>query len=92
MGRDAETCLWGFRQSEIQTSLLSYRDSLKCSKSIYDTFQSANNKGAVQTARMRRLVCAFVACKVSEGAKISNRYNQVPHLTQDTNGKVTSSR
>ena len=24
-------------------------------------------------------------------AKISNRYNQAPHLTQDTNGKVTIS-
>ena len=26
--------------------------------------------------------------KVSKGAKIRNRYNQVPHLTQDTNRKV----
>ena len=26
--------------------------------------------------------------KVSKCAKIRNRYNQVPHLTQDTNGKV----
>ena len=31
-------------------------------------------------------------CKVSKGAKIRNRYNQVPHLTQDTNGKVTNSQ
>ena len=30
--------------------------------------------------------------KVSNGAKIRNRYNQVPHLTQDTNGKVTNSQ
>ena len=29
--------------------------------------------------------------KVSKGSKIRNRYNQVPHLTQDTNGKVTNS-
>ena len=29
--------------------------------------------------------------KVSKGAKIRNRYNQVPHMTQDTNGKVTNS-
>ena len=29
--------------------------------------------------------------KVSKGAKIRNRYNQVPHLTQDNNGKVTNS-
>ena len=30
--------------------------------------------------------------KVSKGAKIKNRYNQVPHLTQDTNGRVTNSQ
>ena len=28
--------------------------------------------------------------KVSKVAKIRNRYNQVPNLTQDTNGKVTN--
>ena len=33
-----------------------------------------------------------IASKVSNGAKIRNRYNQVPHLTQDTNGKVTNSQ
>ena len=27
--------------------------------------------------------------KVSKGAKIRNQYNQVPHLTQDTNGNAT---
>ena len=30
--------------------------------------------------------------KISKSAKIRNRYNQVPHLTQDTNGKVTNSQ
>ena len=30
--------------------------------------------------------------KVSKGAKIRNRYNQLPHLTQDTNGKVTNTQ
>ena len=30
--------------------------------------------------------------KVSKGAKIRNGYNQVPHLTQDTIGKVTNSQ
>ena len=29
---------------------------------------------------------------VSKGAKIRNRYNQVPHLTQDTNENVTNSQ
>ena len=37
------------------------------------------------------LVCVIINSKVSKGAKIRNRYNQVPHLTQDTNGKVTNS-
>ena len=30
--------------------------------------------------------------KISKGAKIRNRRNQVPHLAQDTNGKVTNSQ
>ena len=30
--------------------------------------------------------------KVNKVAKIRNRYNQVPHLAQDTNGKVTNSQ
>ena len=30
--------------------------------------------------------------RIIKGAKIGNRYNQVPHLTQDTNGKVTNSQ
>ena len=29
---------------------------------------------------------------VSKGAKIRNRYNQVPHLTKDTNGKKSNSQ
>ena len=30
--------------------------------------------------------------KVRKRAKINDRYNQAPHLTQDTNGKVTTSQ
>ena len=30
--------------------------------------------------------------KVSKGAKIRTRYNQIPHLTQDTKGKVSKSQ
>ena len=33
-----------------------------------------------------------VNVKVRKSAKIRNRYNQAPHLTQDTNGKVTNSQ
>ena len=58
-----KTCLRGFRQSEIQTSLLTYRDYLEncnfaCSKLRYDTFRRANNKGADQTALIRLRGCA----------------------------------
>ena len=40
-----------------------------------------------------RPVMEYDSCvwKVSKGEKTRNRYNQVPHLTQDTNGKVTKS-
>ena len=33
-----------------------------------------------------------VSRKVRKSAKIRNRYNQAPYLTQDTNGKVTTSQ
>ena len=69
--RHNKACLRGFRQSKTQTSLLSYRDWLEnwnfpCYKFRYDTFQKANNKGAYQTAQMRRLVCTFVVRKPPE--------------------------
>ena len=36
--------------------------------------------------------CQMFLLKVGMGAKIRNRYNQVPHMTQDTNRKVTNSQ
>ena len=42
------------------------------------------------------MLCSYLTCrervKVSKGEKTRNRYNQVPHLTQDTNGKVNNSQ
>ena len=35
---------------------------------------------------------AEIRAIVSKGVKIRNRYNQVPHLTPYTNGKVTNSQ
>ena len=53
-------------------------------------------------ARHNQRFCIYVSIKmrftetqnvkVSKCAKIRNRYNQVPHLAQDTNGKVTNSQ
>ena len=44
-----------------------------CSKSTYDTFQIANNKGADQTAPMRRLVCAFLVRKPLKTGFVASR-------------------
>ena len=49
--------LGGFRQSEFQTSLLSYRDDLEnwnftCSKFTYHIFKKTNNKGDCQAAEL----------------------------------------
>ena len=44
------------------------------------------------TSKYYVLSIAKTTVKVSKGAKIRSRYNQVPHLTQDTNGKVTNSQ
>ena len=43
------------------------------SKFTYDTFQKANNKGANQTAGMRRLVCACVVRKPPKTGFLASR-------------------
>ena len=72
------TCLLGFRQIETQTCLLSFRDYLEYwnfawSKLDYCALQIANNKGADQTARMRRLVCACVVRKTPKTGFLMSR-------------------
>ena len=44
------------------------------------------------TMHNKIFTAAEIRAIVSQGAKIRNRYNQVPHLTQDTKGKVTNSQ
>ena len=64
--RREKTCLRAFwqRKTHPHSSQLQWLDrrwNLTCSKFYkYDTFQRANKKGADQTARVRRLVCAYV--------------------------------
>ena len=48
-----------------------------------------NNYSIIMSMTYDLSACSL---QVSEGAKITNRYNQVPHLTQDTNGKLTNSQ
>ena len=47
-------------------------------------------KTSITTCRL--IASSAEMFKVRKGAKIKNRYNQVPHLTQDTKGKVTNSQ
>ena len=58
-----------------------------CSRLIDVTILKTNPD--LMTSSMTLLRHIF---KVKKGAKIRNRYNQVPHLTHDTNGKVTNSQ
>ena len=63
--------------------------SWKCKKQL----KGLNNSSVfiIGLRRETKLLKRFPT-KVSKGAKIRNRNNQVPHLTQDTNGKVTNSQ
>ena len=45
----------------------------------------------VRLYRLLFIHCIYVS-KVSKGAKIRNRYDQVPHLTQDTNQYVSATK
>ena len=51
-----------------------------------DTYRNSIHHFQVNLNKLLRSI------KVSKGAKIRNRYNQVPYLTQDSNGKVTNSQ
>ena len=42
------------------------------------------------TSELRLRLASLNMFKESKGAKIRNGYNQVAHLTKDTNGKVTT--
>ena len=49
-------------------------------------------KGQQKPLTFHNATGAMGELKVSKGAKIRNRYNQVPHLTQETNRKETNSQ
>ena len=63
--RHEKTCIRDFRPGKTQTCLFSYRDQLESCyfgfrKYRYYTTVEATNKGADQSARMRRLICTYV--------------------------------
>ena len=49
-------------------------------------------RGFHTPSRNTEILILAKSFKVSKCAKIRNRHNQVSHLTQDTNGKVTNSQ
>ena len=62
----------------VTETTLSYRDYLEnwnftCSKFTYDTSHKANNKGADQSVRMCRLVCACVVRKPPKTGFLTSR-------------------
>ena len=61
---------------------------------VYNKQTGKHDKPETQKRKMIHKISTALerSVKVSNGAKIMNRYNQVLHLTQDTNGKVTNSQ
>ena len=56
-----------------QLQRLAKKLKLTCSKFTHDTFQRVNNKGADQTARMRRVVLAFLVCNPRKPGFLASR-------------------
>ena len=62
-------------------------------KSLY--FTEIMEVYVLSRSKDRNMYChdaALILRKLRKRAKIGNRYNQAPHLTQDTNGKVKTSQ
>ena len=76
------------------------QESIQTSTTPDPGYQWESDKFTVDTTNASQEVSMFSLISsdandpqgLSKGAKIRNRYNQVPHLTQDTNGKVTNSQ
>ena len=80
-------------QNEIHGSLVFDTVPHKFINPLYPKFTS--NKSSVHilcTNLYLAIAYVLIPNNVSNSAKVRNRYNQVPHLTQDINGKVTNSQ
>ena len=72
------------------------RENLQYRKTAYSVllslFMRTNGKNNNSHAPITVLSGILLSVRISKGAKIRNRYNHIPHLTQDTNGRLTSSQ
>ena len=71
-----------------QESLLNKMAILSTPKHVYKLI----DKGKTNFTLKHLCLKAYIQCKSKKECKDLKRYNQVPHLTQDTNGKVTYSQ
>ena len=56
------------------------------------TITATWHKKTIQVKQLALYLPQQDDCKTRKRANIKNQYNQAPHLTQDTNGKVTTSQ
>ena len=80
------------QQTESSLGTMNPSRKRKASEIDFFYFDISPKKRRLDTRKMKTTIRRKTGTKVSKGAKIRNRYNQVPHLTQDTNGKVTNSQ
>ena len=59
---------------------------------VYHAFASVHCCLVVTCLEKADILALVCDVKVKKRAKFRNRYNQAPHLTQDTNGKMTTSQ
>ena len=88
-----------FHNDSVKIEPLTANDCKKRSRKLYQSknkgipwSQKNDLKFPVSDKGFRFQIPKAIMIKVSKGAKIRSRYNQVPHPTQDTNGKVTNSQ
>ena len=80
-----------FLSDRLRQVLLYHCLFMKCNtKYLYRIYVSGDQIMAVTVPKW--VTVPMTGIRISNGAKIRNRYNQVTHLTQDTNGKVTNSQ
>ena len=100
--------LWEMLFSFIKTAKQNQKHSMCPFCMLYGHFIDLTSVAFTGKFRMSQYKCIHninsrISLKVSDSsrnghinvrkrAKIRNRYNQAPHLTQDTNGKVTTSQ
>ena len=80
----------------LQFFILTLKSSLAKIVNIYVSTRNLYILGKNTSIYCSRIIVVHVHTtvfsKVSKGAKIRNIYNEIPYLTQDTNGKVTNSQ